>query len=68
MAHELRQHGLEELILDWNSPTILADLLRVARDPNVRSKLARMQADYAEYHSVAGYARVIQRVFEETRQ
>jgi hypothetical protein len=68
MAHELRQHGLDELILDWDSPTILADLLRVARDPQVPAKLARMQAAYADYHSVAGYARVIQRVFEETRQ
>ena len=68
MAHELRQHGLEALILDWDSPTILADLLRVARDPEVAAKLARMQAAYAEYHSVPGYARVIQRVFEETRR
>ena len=68
MAHELRQHGLEQLILDWDSPSILADLLRVARDPALPAKLARMQAAYADYHSVPGYARVIQRVFAETRQ
>ena len=68
MAHELRQHGLEQLILDWDSPAILADLLRVARDPELPAKLARMQAAYAEYHSVPGYARAIQRIFAETRQ
>jgi len=68
MAHELRQHHLEQLILDWDSPTILADLLRVARDPTLPAQLARMQAAYADYHSVPGYARVIQRVFAETRQ
>ena len=42
--------------------------MRVARDPALPARLARMQAAYAEYHSVAGYARVIQRVFAETRQ
>jgi hypothetical protein len=68
MAHELRKYGLDQLILDWNSPTILSDLLRVARAEDVRVKLARMQSAYADYHSVPGFAKTIQHVFDETRQ
>ena len=68
MASELRKHGLEALILDWDSPTILGDLLRVARDASLPPKLARMQAAYAEYHSVTGFARAIQRAWDDTCQ
>ena len=68
MASELRKYGLDQFVLDWDSPTIFGDLLRLASDADLPAKLARMQAAYADYHSVSGYARVIHRVFEETRQ
>jgi hypothetical protein len=67
MADELRKYGLDELILDWNSPSILSDLLHVARAEDMRAKLARMQAAYADYHSVRGFARAIHDVFDETQ-
>jgi hypothetical protein len=66
MAHELRKYGLDKLILDWTSPTILSDVLRLAADKGMRARLGQMQAAYAEFHSVPGYAASIQRIFGET--
>jgi len=68
MAHELLKYDLPELILDWTSPTVLCDLLRLAHADDVRAKLRRMQSAYAQFHSVPGYADTMQRVFAETRQ
>ena len=68
MARQLRQYGLEKLILDWNSPTIISDLLHVAQAADVRVKLALMQSAYADYHSVPGFARTMQHVFDETHK
>jgi hypothetical protein len=62
MARELSRYGLDQLILDWDSPTLLADLIRIAADPAIFTGLARMRADYQAFHSVAGYAAVLERV------
>jgi hypothetical protein len=68
MAHELRKYQLDQLILDWNSPTILSDLRRVAADTSISEKLARMRSDYNHFHSFAGYAETMRGVFEKTKQ
>jgi hypothetical protein len=68
MAHELRKYDLDELILDWTSPRVMTDLLRLPANPDMRQKLEKIRDDYARFHSVAGYAETIKKVFDLTRQ
>lgn len=59
MANELLKYDLAELILDWNSPDLVNHLLSIAHDDLIQRKVAAMQAAYLQFHSVAGYARVM---------
>lgn len=68
MAHELRKYGLDELILDWTSPHLIGDLLRLPANPDVRQKIERIRSDYASFHSIAGYADTIMKVYDLTHQ
>ena len=68
MSHELRKYDLSELILDWTSPHVMTDLLRLPTDPDVLQKLEKIRNDYARFHSIAGYADTIGKVYDLTRQ
>lgn len=65
MARELRRYQLDDLIVDWDRPDIFAELLRLARDNEVRQKLGRLSADYQDLHSVAGYARALRNIVDQ---
>lgn len=65
MAGELQRYDLSELILDWDSPRLFEDLIRLADSAEVRSKTARMQAAYRDFHSEAGYARAVRALYND---
>ncbi|MCW1970576.1 MAG: hypothetical protein KIH69_020905 [Anaerolineae bacterium] len=54
-AHELRRYGLGECVLDWHSPQLLCDIVRLAHDPTIAPRLAYMQADYRDFHCQHGF-------------
>lgn len=62
MAHELRKHDLEELILDWTAPDIMARILNRTQDESIKAKLKKMQAHYLQYHSISGFAQAMQQM------
>ncbi len=65
MAHELRSHGLDELIVNWDQDIDLVAqrLIALAADAGVHRKLAALTRAYADFHSRRGYARVIADVY-----
>lgn len=66
MAHELRGHGLDELIVDWDQDIDLVAqrLVALASDPVVHQKLSALTSNYANFHSRSGYARVIANIYK----
>ena len=66
MAHELRKYNLDKLIVNWTSSTIFHDLIEITADPAIQANLAEMRSAYLHFHSITGYADVIQTVFEQT--
>jgi len=65
MAGELQRYDLSELILDWDSPRLFEDLIRLADSAEVRSKTACMRAAYRDFHSEAGYARAVRALYND---
>ena len=66
MAYELTRCGLGGLVIDWESPNVLSEILRVARDAQIKERLARMQAEYQRYHSQIQYAKTLRELCEMT--
>jgi hypothetical protein len=63
MSHELKQFNLAELEFDWESPGVFTRMLQLSGDGQVRQKLERMRAHYCSFHSIPGYARALQRIW-----
>ncbi len=51
MAEELRQFDLQELIVNWDSPSFFSELEQIWNSPSVHAKLAAMQQAYLSFHS-----------------
>ena len=59
LAHELRQHDLNECILDWDAPSAPSQLLAVFQDEAVREKRAEMHRAYKVFHNEATFREVL---------
>jgi len=56
LANELREHNLEELIIDFTS---FEEIVRLAKDRKVLEKLEKMQSYYREYHSLENFKKML---------
>ena len=56
LANELKEHDLEELIIDFTS---LDEIAKLAKDPKILKKLKKMQQHYREYHSLENFKKVL---------
>lgn len=61
-AHELQRYGLGECVLDWHSPQLLCNIVRLAHDPTLVPRLVHMQADYRAFHCQHGFGRVFAQI------
>ncbi len=59
LADELERFNLEDLIVDWERPDLLAEIARLARDADVRRRLDIMRTAYLAFHSPAGLAQLL---------
>ena len=66
MAYEVTRCGLADLVIDWESPNVLSEMLNAARDGQVKERVARMQAEYQRYHSQSQYAKTLRELCEMT--
>lgn len=64
MASELRKHGLETLILDWESPNVFSQITEITNNLVIREKLATLQERYMNYHSERGYAETMKKLMD----
>lgn len=62
MARELRRHGLESLILDWNSPSIATLIIRVASDEEIQTRLTKMKNAYLSMHGERAFGAVMEQL------
>ena len=65
MAYELLKYNLPELVIDWDNPNLIDILFQLKADPAVKDKLTKMQLAYSKIHSKAGYAAVMQQLFQQ---
>ena len=56
MAHEAIANGLPELVIDWRAGNVWDNLVRLAEDTSVQSRLAAMASRYQAYHSVNSFS------------
>ncbi len=56
MADELRNCGLERLVVDWTNPQLPANLVAIHKDKEIHNKVAHLSAQYNAYHCTDGYA------------
>jgi len=63
MASEAAALGAGDLIVDWEAPSLVAELVRLATDPDVVRQVKGMQAVYAQRHTEAGYAAALEALF-----
>lgn len=62
MASELKRYQLDELILDWNSATLLEDFERILKSKTIYQKLSKMREEYQAFHSLEGFAKSLKKV------
>lgn len=52
LAHELRRHQLEMLIVDFTSPLFFTHLIRLSQHPQLYEALNAMQTEYHHFHNL----------------
>jgi len=62
MSGELQSFNLGELDFDWDSPGIFSRLRQLLNDLEIKRKLAEMRSSFSDYHSVAGYTKVLSEI------
>lgn len=65
MAYELQRFDLAELIFTWEEPKILDQLCNLLINQEVKNKLEKMQLAYEKFHSLEGFAFVLQNLYTE---
>lgn len=60
MARELRNHCLDELIIDWEDSDVVEKLLALQKNQNVIEKLRLMREAYCKYHSMDSFSQQLQ--------
>jgi hypothetical protein len=64
MAEELRSFDLGELLVDWYDPNILLLLEHITTDPDIKSKILRMQNTYFAFHNEKNFASSMKALFK----
>lgn len=59
LAHELKKHELEELIVDWEETTFFSHVYALLEREEVYVKLERMREKYLRVHSCGGFFEAI---------
>lgn len=65
MAKELRNHCLDELIIDWEASDVVEKLLALQKNQNVIEKLLAMRESYRKYHSIESFAQQLQHAAQD---
>lgn len=65
MAAELSKYGLHELILDWQDDLVLNNLVTIANDNTIKTKVIKMQQAYRKFHNIQTYAEIMESSFQE---
>jgi len=58
MAYELRQLGLDDLIIDWSHGDILKKMYHIYKDETVKKRIEKMQIYYRKKHSIANFSEI----------
>ena len=67
MAHELVKYNLEELVIDWQDPQKVFELIEnLVKNDRTRDKIKLMQQSYEQFHCVDNYAYVLKTLYQET--
>lgn len=60
LAYELGKFGLNELIVDWKSPTFFSDARALFEKQETREKLQAMRRAYVQFHSLKNYKEILE--------
>ncbi|MDY7016453.1 MAG: glycosyltransferase family 1 protein, partial [Cyanobacteriota bacterium] len=64
MARELSKYELQALVLNWENPiAVFQAIADLPKNTEIASKLAQMQNNYNQYHSLGNYARTLDAVW-----
>jgi hypothetical protein len=64
MAFELRKYNLDELIVDWRSPGILAKLAEISKRRDLKHKIDLLREEYSKYHNEGVYASTMKEIYD----
>lgn len=59
LANELKQFGLQELIIDWDDCNCVSNILKLIKDQTVLEKLATMRKSYENFHTQGTYKKIV---------
>lgn len=59
IAYELKRFDLQELVINWHSPTLIEDIVKLSQNAAVKEKLKRMRQEYQRVHSIENYGHVL---------
>ncbi len=59
MAYELHKFNLPELVIDWDSPSLLDHIESIFRNREIRAKLRVMEKAYQSFHSTQVFSNVL---------
>ncbi|MEM8779807.1 MAG: glycosyltransferase family 1 protein [Cyanobacteria bacterium P01_G01_bin.49] len=66
MAYELFNYNLAELVIDWQEPKKVFELIeKVVKSDKIWAKLRAMQQRYQQFHSVNNYGRKMETLYQE---
>ena len=60
MANELSKFGLDDLILNWESPHIWERISRIIHDITINENLKKMKEKYLTVYNLENYTSIIQ--------
>ena len=66
MAYELHKYNLAELVIDWQEPQQVFDIIqKLVKSDIIQDKIKRMQQSYEQFHSVDNYSCVMKQIYQE---
>jgi hypothetical protein len=67
MAKELYKYGIEELIINWEKPEIVANkILKISKSLTVKNKVMKIYENYHSFHNVETYSREMNKIFDNS--
>lgn len=68
MASELKRFDLQELLMNWQSPTLVQDLIALSLNKDMQTKLAKMRTHYLLTHSIKNFGAVLRSSLKESQE